>query len=124
MNLTEASKQINNSSVEYNSARQTNHRLGIINTTNNYYADADNLLDSLKQSVVSDASVRKILFNDDVYKKVLSYQNFKQLEAMLYASGKSITIIEDPKSKYSYKKLITIEATDANGNKNVLQSCC
>ncbi len=49
----------------------------------------------------------------------MSYQNFKQLETMLALTGDSITVTEDPHSRDNYKKLITIETTDKNGNKNI-----
>lgn len=83
------------------------------------FFNASQSLDSLKKLAYNNASSKQIILNNDSYRRALSYQNFKQLEAMLYASGDSINITEDPKSKDSYKKLITIEATDANGNENV-----
>ena len=84
-----------------------------------YLVNTSNSIDSIKQTAYTNAVNKKIVLNSDIYNKALSYQNFKQLESMLYASGKSITITEDPASKDSYKKLITIEATDAQGNKNI-----
>lgn len=85
----------------------------------NYFTDASNTLHSFKQPEVINASGKNIFLNDDSYKNALSYQNFKQLEAMLQASGNSITLTEDPATKDSYKKLITIEAKDAQGNINI-----
>ena len=38
---------------------------------------------------------------------------------MLALTGDSITVTEDPHSKDNYKKLITIETIDKNGNKNI-----
>ncbi len=87
--------------------------------TSGYFVDVNHLTDSLKQTVSIDALNKNIILNEDTYKKAMSYQNFKQLEAMLYASGKSITITEDPASKNSYQKLITIESKDAQGNENI-----
>ena len=60
-----------------------------------------------------------MVLDTDAYKKALSYQNFKQLETMLALTGDSITVTEDPRSKDNYKKLITIETIDKNGNKNI-----
>ena len=49
----------------------------------------------------------------------MSYQNFKQIENMLAATGDSINITESNTTKDSYKKSVTIETTDKNGNKHV-----
>jgi hypothetical protein len=38
---------------------------------------------------------------------------------MLALTGDSITVTEDPQSQGHYKKLITIQTTDKNGNKHV-----
>lgn len=63
----------------------------------------------------------KLLLDTLAYKKVISYQNFKRLESMLALTGNSINVYEDPSSEDSYKKLITIETTDKQGNKNLYQ---
>lgn len=103
---------------EVNNKPETAMRLNDVQPSLNLIS-VNQPLDSLKQLAYTDASSRNLVLNNDSYQKVLSYQNFKQLEAMLYAGGNKINITEDPTTKDSYKKLITIEATDAKGIKNV-----
>lgn len=85
-----------------------------------YLVNANNIIDShLQLSSYSDATNKQLILSQDAYKKALSYQNFKQLENMLALTGDSITVTEDPSTRDNYRKLITIETTDKNGNKNV-----
>lgn len=86
-----------------------------------FLINAKALFDSAKQIDYSKALNQQLLLNKDVYRKALSYQSFKQLENMLELTGDSVTVTEDPGSKDNYKKLITIETTDKNGDKNVYQ---
>ncbi len=96
--------------------------LGVTPKINPDYAiNITQSIDSSKQPSYSNALNKQLLLNKDVYKKALSYQNFKQLEAMLELTGNSVKVTEDPDSKDNYKKLITIETTDKNGDKNVYQ---
>ncbi len=76
-------------------------------------------LDTAGQLSYASALNKQLVLNKDAYKKVVSYQNFKQLETMLALTGDSITVTEDTHSKDSYRKLITIETIDKNGNKNI-----
>ncbi|HVX24694.1 MAG TPA: M56 family metallopeptidase [Parafilimonas sp.] len=85
-----------------------------------YIVATNNTIDSDEQlSTYSDATNKQLVLSQDAYKKALSYQNFKKLESMLALTGDSITVTEDPSTRDNYKKLITIETTDKNGNKNV-----
>ncbi len=84
-----------------------------------YLINVNQALDTLSQLSYTDASNKQVVLNTDAYKKAMSYQNFKQLETMLALTGDSITVTEDPNSKDNYKKLITIETIDKNGNKNI-----
>ncbi len=78
-------------------------------------------LDSLKPLMpqYTQAVAANIQMNAEALQKIASYQNFKQLEAMLAASSDSITVKESEVTKNSYKKLLTIESFDKNGNKHV-----
>jgi beta-lactamase regulating signal transducer with metallopeptidase domain len=87
--------------------------------TPNYFVSANQPIDTEKQLTYTSALNNQLVLNREAYKKVLSYQNFKQLETMLALTGDSIKVTEDPRSKDNYKKLITIETTDKNGNKNI-----
>jgi beta-lactamase regulating signal transducer with metallopeptidase domain len=75
--------------------------------------------DTISQPTYSEALNKQLVLNKDAYKKALSYQNFKQLETMLALTGDSITVTEDSHSTNNYKKLITIETIDKDGNKNI-----
>jgi hypothetical protein len=83
-----------------------------------YFVSVNQHLDSVEPSYAA-ALNKQVMLSKDDYKQVLSYQNFKQLEAMLVLTGDSITVTEDPKTIDHYKKLITIQTTDKNGNKNM-----
>jgi beta-lactamase regulating signal transducer with metallopeptidase domain len=87
----------------------------------NYLVDVKQQLDSLNNALpkISEALNSQVIVTPDVLRKVTSYQNFKQLENMLAASGDSITVKETDASKNSYQKEITIEAFDKKGNKHV-----
>jgi len=78
-------------------------------------------LDSLKQRLprFQEAVNSQALLTTGMMQKAVSYQNFKQIEAMLAASGDSINITESEASKDSYQKLVTIESTDKNSNKHI-----
>ncbi|MEO8710996.1 MAG: M56 family metallopeptidase [Parafilimonas sp.] len=60
----------------------------------------------------------QVVVTPSVLQKVISYQNFKEIESMLAASGDSIQVKETGSSKDSYQKQITIESTDKKGNKH------
>lgn len=85
-----------------------------------YLTQVNAITDSGKSNY-SVAVNSKILLDTSAYKKVMSYQNFKRLETMLALTGDSINVYEDPSSEDNYKKLITIETTDKQGNKNLYQ---
>ena len=84
----------------------------------NIYNVAEQSYNSLKPQY-SQAVTKKVKLNEAMLQKALSYQNFKQLEAMLEASGDSIIVKENKATKNSYKKLLTIESFDKDGNKHV-----
>lgn len=67
----------------------------------------------------SPAVNEKVQLNKAMVQKAVSYQNFKQLEAMLSASGDSISVKESDATKDSYKKLLTVESFDKDGNKHI-----
>ncbi len=67
----------------------------------------------------TEAVAAKVQLSKAMLQKAISYQNFKQLENMLAASGDSISVKESEVTKDSYKKLLTIESFDKNGNKHV-----
>jgi beta-lactamase regulating signal transducer with metallopeptidase domain len=87
----------------------------------NYLVQVQQVLDSLNQIMptYNRAVNSQMVVTPDVVQKAMSYQNFKQIENMLSVAGNSINIIESDASKDSYRKQITIEATDKNGNKHV-----
>ena len=68
---------------------------------------------------LNEAVNTQINLTPELLQKAMSYQNFKQIENMLAATGDSINITESNTTKDSYKKLVTIETTDKNGNKHV-----
>jgi hypothetical protein len=78
-------------------------------------------LDSLKQRLprFRETVNSQALLTTDMMQKAISYQNFKQIEAMLAASGDSINVTESEASKDSYQKQVTIESTDKQGNKHI-----
>jgi hypothetical protein len=78
-------------------------------------------LDSFTQVLpeINSALNKQFVLTPQDYNQVLSYRNFKQLETMLALTGDSVTIKESDVSKDSYKKMVTIETTDKNGNKHV-----
>lgn len=87
----------------------------------NYLVQVQQRLDSLRSALpqYTRALNSQVLLTPEVLQKAVSYQNFKQLENMLAASGDSIKITETSASKNSYQKEITIEAKDKNGNKHI-----
>lgn len=89
----------------------------------NYVYKVKMSLDSIRQQItvpqVNAAVTAKVELNEQMLQKAMSYQNFKQIEAMLSASGDSINVIENEASKNSYRKQITIESFDKNGNKHI-----
>lgn len=98
---------------------QPNEASDYVQTINPYLINVNQPLDTVSQLSYAPALNTQVVLNQDAYKKALSYQNFKQLETMLALTGDSITVTEDPQSKDNYRKLITIETIDKNGNKNV-----
>lgn len=86
-----------------------------------YLINVNTTIDSLVDiaPVVDDAINKQLVLTPETYQKALSYQNFKQLETMLATTGDSVRVIENESSKDSYRKLITIETTDKNGDKHV-----
>ena len=87
----------------------------------NYLYNVSQQLDSLRLAMpeVKQAVAANVQLNTEQLQKAISYQNFKQLEAMIAATGDSISVKESKDSKSSYRKLITIESFDKNGNKHV-----
>jgi beta-lactamase regulating signal transducer with metallopeptidase domain len=110
-NITKPNKTIN--------TQKSDEVLNYRHAINPYLINVNQALDTLSQLSYSDASNKQLVLNTDAYKKAMSYQNFRQLETMLALTGDSITVTEDSHSKDNYKKLITIETTDKNGNKNI-----
>ena len=92
-----------------------------INIDPAYLISVNKRIDSFTQVLpeITSTMNRQLVVTPETYKQVLSYQNFKDLETMLATTGDSIKVIENEISKDSYKKLITIETTDENGNKYV-----
>jgi beta-lactamase regulating signal transducer with metallopeptidase domain len=87
----------------------------------NYFVNLQQSLDSLRV-VMPDyrrAINSQVVVTPEVLQKAISYQNFKQIERMLAASGNSITVTEADSTKNSYQKQITIEAKDKDGNKHI-----
>lgn len=84
----------------------------------NYMVLVQQKIDSLQSAVsqYNDAVNSQIVVTPEVLNKAISYQNFKQIENMLAAAGNSVKVTESPETKDSYQKLITIEATDKNGD--------
>ncbi len=87
----------------------------------NYLVQVKAKLDSIKNALpqYQQALNSQLIVTPDVVRKAISYQNFRQIEDMLAASGDSVTVKESDASKNSYQKEITIEAKDKNGNKHV-----
>jgi len=104
-----------------NTEPELNVKLNPFVVNPSYLVQVNNSLDSLKAILPQYQRTLNSQFTvtPSVLQKVISYQNFKQLENMLAASGNSIHITETDASKGSYKKQITIEAMDTNGNKHV-----
>jgi len=79
--------------------------------------------DSIKQLMVAPqvnaAVAAQVDLNEQMLQKAMSYQNFKQIESMLAATGDSINVVESEVSKDSYRKQITIESFDKKGNKHI-----
>ncbi|MEP6467851.1 MAG: M56 family metallopeptidase [Parafilimonas sp.] len=87
----------------------------------NYIVQVYPKLDSLYNAVpqIKDAVNSQVVVTSADLRKVISYQNFKQIENMLAASGDSINVTETTASKDSYQKEITITAKDKNGNEHI-----
>ncbi|HYK45844.1 MAG TPA: M56 family metallopeptidase, partial [Parafilimonas sp.] len=92
-----------------------------INVDPAYLINVNTTIDSLVDvaPAIDDAINKQLVLTPESYQKALSYQNFRQLETMLATTGDSVRVVENESSKDSYRKLITIEATDKNGNKHV-----
>ncbi len=93
-----------------------------ITLSKSYIYKVNQTLDSIDQilpSTYQKAVNAQVVVTPGVLQKAMSYQNFKQIENMLAASGNSISVTESESSKDSYRKLLTIEATDKDGNKHV-----
>lgn len=86
-----------------------------------YLLQVSQSFDSLKNNYPQylEALNTKLDITPQQIQKAISYQNFKTLESMLAASGNKISITESKDSKGSYKKQLTIQATDKNGNKHI-----
>ncbi len=86
-----------------------------------YLIQVKQSLDSLKNIMPEYRSAlnSQVVITPDVLRNAISYQNFKQIESMLAASGESINVTETESSKNSYQKEITIEAKDKNGNTHI-----
>ncbi|HEY2726177.1 MAG TPA: M56 family metallopeptidase, partial [Parafilimonas sp.] len=93
----------------------------LLDLKQNYLLDVKQKLDSLSQVLpqYQQALNSQLIVTPDILRKVTSYQNFKQIENMLAASGYSINVKETDASKNSYQKEITITAKDKNGNTHV-----
>jgi beta-lactamase regulating signal transducer with metallopeptidase domain len=87
----------------------------------NYFVNLQQSLDSLRIAVpdYTPAINSQVVITPEIVQKAVSYQNFKQIERMLAASGNSINVTEADSTKNNYQKQITIEARDKNGNKHV-----
>ena len=102
-------------------AEQPEAQEKLLELKQNYLVDVKQQLDSLNSSLpqIKAALNSNFVITPDIVRKATSYQNFKQLESMLAASGDSINITETDSSKNSYQKEITITAKDKNGNKHI-----
>jgi beta-lactamase regulating signal transducer with metallopeptidase domain len=98
-----------------------NDKAEALSLNQNYLVNLQQSLDSLQVTLpdYSQAVNSQVVITPEVWQKAVSYQNFKQIEKMLAASGNSITVTEADSTKNSYQKQITIEARDKNGNKHV-----
>jgi hypothetical protein len=107
------------SKAVYNDELQTAYNA--VAQQKDYLSQVKVKLDSLKTVLPSiNAAVNtQFVVTPDVVQKVISYQTFRRLESMLAASGNDIKVTESDSSKDSYRKHITIESTDKNGNKHV-----
>lgn len=87
----------------------------------NYLIQVQQALDSIHQALptINEAINSQLIVTPDIAQKVISYQNFKQIENMLAAAGSSVNVTETDDSKDSFRKQITIEATDKYGNKHI-----
>ncbi|HEX5150115.1 MAG TPA: M56 family metallopeptidase [Parafilimonas sp.] len=87
----------------------------------NYLVNVQHSLDSLQVTLpdYTQAINSQVVVTPEVLQKAVSYQNFKQIERMLAASGNYITVTEADATKNSYQKQITIEARDKKGDKHV-----
>jgi hypothetical protein len=86
-----------------------------------YVLQVKQSLDSIQQLLpkYQQALNSNLVVTPEAVQKAVSYRNFKQIENMLAATGNSVTVKESETSKNSYKKEITIESKDKDGNSHV-----
>lgn len=98
-----------------------NDKVESISLKQNYLVNLQQSLDSLQVTLpnYTRAINSQVTITPEILQKAVSYQNFKQLERMLAASGNSIKVTEADSTKNSYQKQITIEAKDKSGNKHI-----
>lgn len=114
--LENETAELNINAPEINNAEQN-----LLAQKQNYLVQVQQQLDSLQSALpqYQQAINSQVVVTPDVLQKVISYQNFKQIENMLAITGDSVKVTESPSSKDSYQKQITIESTDKKGNKHV-----
>jgi len=86
-----------------------------------YLINVNKRIDSFTQVIpqINAALNKELVVTPELYKQALSYQNFKELETMLATTDDSVHVTENEASKGSYKKLITVETIDKNGDRHV-----
>lgn len=122
INQQQKTKKERVSGEEKNIAATARNEAGLeLAVKQNYLLNVSQRLDSLRLTIpeIKQAVAANVQLNTEQLQKAISYQNFKQLEAMLASTGDSISVKESTDTKSSYKKLITIESFDKNGNKHV-----
>lgn len=87
----------------------------------NYLVQVQQQIDSLQITLprIEQAVNAQVVVTPEMVQKALSYNNFKQIEKMLAVSSDSIKVIESTDTKNSYKKQITVQSKDKNGNTHV-----
>lgn len=66
--------------------------------------------------MMKNVSGNKIVLTPDLYNQLLSYYNFKRMQYTIASvPADSISVKESDRTQNSYRKIITIEATDKNG---------
>lgn len=67
--------------------------------------------------MLQNVSGNKIVLTPDMYNQLLSYYNFKRMQYTIASvPDDSISITESDQTQSSFRKLITVEATDSNGD--------